>query len=123
MKFSLFLLFREIIIVYWKTHNYTLWVKCRVTEENPLKNSKLRRPPRGGGKVLGRQTGLWSTEAKVRGIVPRAAWHWSGDSSVPNDPFGAQGSTPSYVCPSPAWGCALKPTVLFVGGNGNSERL
>jgi len=21
-------------------------------------------------------TGLWSTEAKVEGIVPKAAWHW-----------------------------------------------
>jgi hypothetical protein len=21
-------------------------------------------------------TGLWSTQAKVEGIVPKAAWHW-----------------------------------------------
>jgi hypothetical protein len=29
----------------------------------------------GRGNVLERQTGLWSTEGKVRGIVPKAAWH------------------------------------------------
>jgi hypothetical protein len=44
------------------------------------------------GNVLGRQTGLWSTEAKVWGTVPKAAWHWGGDSSVANYPFGAPGS-------------------------------
>jgi hypothetical protein len=33
-------------------------------------------------------------------------WHQSGDSSVINDPFGALGSTPLYVCFPPAWGSA-----------------
>jgi hypothetical protein len=47
-----------------------------------------------GSNNLGRQTGLWSTEAKVWGIVPKAAWHWYGDSSVANDPFRASSSTP-----------------------------
>jgi hypothetical protein len=28
--------------------------------------------------------------------MPRAAWHWGGDNSVVNDPFGALGSSPSY---------------------------
>jgi hypothetical protein len=61
---------------------------------HPPPKSNLRHPRRGGGNVLGRQTGLWSTEAKVWGIVPKAAWHWGGDSSVVNDPFGAH----SVVC-------------------------
>jgi hypothetical protein len=34
----------------------------------------------------------------VRGIVPKAAWHWGGDSSDANDSFGASDSTPSCVC-------------------------
>jgi hypothetical protein len=55
---------------------------------------------------LWRQTGPWSTEAKVWGIVPKAAWHWGGDSSVTNDPLGAPGSTPPYVCLLPPWGSA-----------------
>jgi hypothetical protein len=42
----------------------------------------------------------------VWGIVPKAAWHWGGDSSVANDPFGAPGSTRSYVCVTIAWGSA-----------------
>jgi hypothetical protein len=45
-----------------------------------------------GGYVPGRQTGHWSTEAKMSCIVPKAAWHWGGDGSVTNDPFGAPGS-------------------------------
>jgi hypothetical protein len=27
------------------------------------------------GYILGRKTGLWSTEAKVWGNMPKAAWH------------------------------------------------
>jgi len=41
--------------------------------------------------------GLWSTHAKVEGIVPKAAWHWGGDSSVVDDPLGESGCTPLYV--------------------------
>jgi hypothetical protein len=46
-------------------------------------------------------TGLWSTQAKVEGIVLKAAWHWGSDSSVVNDPLWEQGRTPLYVafCP------------------------
>jgi hypothetical protein len=70
-----------------------------------------QKPPLGvlvaeGGNVLGRQTGLWSTEAKVWGIVPKVAWRWRGNTSVANDPFRASGSTPSYVCLPPVWGSA-----------------
>jgi len=39
-------------------------------------------------------TGLWSTQAKVEGIVLKAAWHWSSDSSVANDPLEELGCTP-----------------------------
>jgi hypothetical protein len=69
-----------------------------------------------GGNVLGRQTGLWITEAKVWGIVPKAAWHWGGDRSVVNDDFGAPDSTPSNVCFPPKWrsagGDCLVPQLL-----------
>ena len=41
--------------------------------------------------------GLWSTQAKVEGIVLKAARHWGCDSSIANDPFGEPGHTPSYV--------------------------
>jgi hypothetical protein len=37
--------------------------------------------------------GIRSTEAKMWGIVPKAAWHCGGDSSVVNDCFGARGIT------------------------------
>jgi hypothetical protein len=33
-------------------------------------------------------TRLWSTQAKVDGIVLKAAWHWGNESSVVNDPLG-----------------------------------
>jgi hypothetical protein len=56
--------------------------------------------------ALRRQTGLWSTEAKMWRIVPKSAWHWGGDISVTNDPLGAPGITPSYVCLPPTWGSA-----------------
>jgi hypothetical protein len=42
-------------------------------------------------------TGLWSTQAKVEGIVLKAAWHWGSDSRVVNNPFGEPGQTPLYV--------------------------
>ena len=49
-------------------------------------------------------TGLWSTQAKVEGIVLEAAWHWSSDSSVANDPLGEPGRTPMYVGLPSTWG-------------------
>ena len=42
-------------------------------------------------------TELWSTQAKVEGIVPKAAWHWDSNSNVVNDPLGEPGRTPLYV--------------------------
>ena len=49
-------------------------------------------------------SGLWSTQAKVEGIVLKAAWHWGSDSSVINDPLGEPGHTPLYVGLPSAWG-------------------
>ena len=51
-----------------------------------------------------RLMGLWSTEAKVEGIVPKAAWHWGRGSTVVNDPLGEPGRTPFYVGLLSAWG-------------------
>jgi len=49
-------------------------------------------------------TGLWSTQAKVEGIMLKAAWHWGRDSSVVNDPLGELGHTPLYVGLPSTWG-------------------
>ena len=38
-------------------------------------------------------TGLWSTQAKVEGIVLKAAWHWGSDSCAINDQLGETGRT------------------------------
>jgi hypothetical protein len=35
-------------------------------------------------------TGLRSTQAKVEGIVLKAAWQWGSDCTVVNDPLGNQ---------------------------------
>jgi hypothetical protein len=49
-------------------------------------------------------TGLWSAQAKVECIVPKAALHWGRDSSVVNDPLREPGRTPFYVGLLSAWG-------------------
>jgi hypothetical protein len=49
-------------------------------------------------------TRLWSTAAKVEGIVLRAAWHWGRDSRVVDDPLVEAGRTPLYVGLPPVWG-------------------
>jgi len=41
--------------------------------------------------------GLWSTQAKVEGIVLKAAWHWGRDSNVVNNPFGEPCHTLLYI--------------------------
>jgi len=48
--------------------------------------------------------GLWSTQAKMEGIVPKAAWHWRSDSSAVNNPLGESGCTPLYVGFPTVWG-------------------
>jgi len=58
-------------------------------------------------------TGFWSTQAKVDGIVLKAAWHWGSDCSVvKNNPLGEPGSTPLYSLPS-TWGSVDGVTVCF----------
>ena len=63
-------------------------------------------------------TGLWSTQAKVEGIVLKAAWHWGRDCSVVNDPLGEPGHTPLYVGLPSSWGSVdgdLNVFPLFCG--------
>jgi hypothetical protein len=56
--------------------------------------------------------GLWSTEAKVEGIVPRAALHWNRNSSVINYPHGELGCTPLYVGLPSVW-CFTDSDLMF----------
>jgi len=58
-------------------------------------------------------TGLWSTQAKVEGIVPRAAWHWGRDSSVVNDPLEELGRTPLCVGLPSSWGSVEDDFMFF----------
>ena len=61
-------------------------------------------------------TGLWSTQAKVEGIVPTAAWHWVHwvrYSSVVNDPLGESGPTPLYAGLPSAWGSVDGDLMFF----------
>jgi hypothetical protein len=48
--------------------------------------------------------GLWSTPAKVEGIVLKAAWHWGRDCSVVNYTLVKPGRTPLYVGLPSTWG-------------------
>jgi len=41
--------------------------------------------------------GLWSTKAKVEGMVLKAARHWGRDCRVVNDPLGEPGRTSLYI--------------------------
>jgi hypothetical protein len=63
----------------------------------------------GGHRVKGYYdkhwlTGLWCTQAKVEGIMLKAAWHWGRNSSVINDPLGEPGCTPLYISLPSTWG-------------------
>jgi hypothetical protein len=71
--------------------------------------------------------GLWSTQAKVEGIVLKAAWHWGRDCSVVNDSLGEPGHTPLYVGLPTMWGSVDGDQMFspfFVGGllTGDSDR-
>jgi len=72
-------------------------------------------------------TGLWSTQAKVEGIVLKAAWHWGRNYSVVNDPLWEPGRTPLYVGLPSTWGSVYGDQMFspfFVGGLliGDSDR-
>jgi hypothetical protein len=58
-------------------------------------------------------TGLWSTQAKVEGIVLKATRHWVSDSRVINDPLGEPGRTPLYVGLVSAWGSVDSDCMFF----------
>jgi len=59
---------------------------------------------RCSGDTLMRLTGLWSTQAKVEGIVLKAAWHCGSDGNIVNGPLVEPGRTPLYVGLLSAWG-------------------
>ena len=58
-------------------------------------------------------TGLWSTQAKMEAIMPRAARHWSRDSSVVNDPHREPVGTAFYVGLPSAWVSVDGDLILF----------
>jgi hypothetical protein len=75
--------------------------------------------PDGGCYDTGRLTELWSTQAKVEGIMLKAAWHWGRDCSVKNDPLGEPGRTPLYVGLLYTWGSMDGDQIFspfFMGG-------
>ena len=49
-------------------------------------------------------TGFWSTQAKVKGIALKAAWHWDRDNSDVNHPVGEPDRNPLYVGLPATWG-------------------
>jgi hypothetical protein len=71
---------------------------------------------RCGGYTLLRVTathwlmGLWSTQARVEGIVLKVTWQWGSDSSVVNDPLAESGRTPLAFRPR---GAPWTVTVCF----------
>ena len=63
-------------------------------------------------------TGLWSTQARVEGML-KAAWHWGSDGTAVNDPLGKPGRTTLYVGLPSAWGSVDGDCMIsahFVGG-------
>jgi hypothetical protein len=70
---------------------------------------------------------LWTTQAKVVGIVLKAAWNWSRDCSVVNDPVGEPGRIPMYADLPSTWDSVDGDQMFspfFVGGLliGDSDR-
>ena len=58
------------------------------------------------------QTGLWSTQAKVEGIVLKAAWQWGSDCSVISDPHVGNQAAPHCMAFHPR-GVQWMVTVCF----------
>jgi hypothetical protein len=52
-------------------------------------------------------------EAKVKGNVPKAAWHRGSDSSVDNNPLGEKDRTPLYVGLLSTWGSVDGELMFF----------
>jgi len=71
--------------------------------------------------------GLWSTQAKVEGIVLKTTWHWGRNCNVVNNPLGESRRTPVYVGLPSTWGSVDSDQMFspfFVGGllTGDSDR-
>jgi hypothetical protein len=58
--------------------------------------------------------GLWSTQAKVEGIMPKAAWDWGRNSSVVNDPLGEPSHTQLYIGLQSARGSVDSDLMFFL---------
>jgi hypothetical protein len=58
-------------------------------------------------------TGLWSPQAKVEGIVLKAAWHWGRDYSGLNDRLVEPAPTSLHVCLMSAWGSVDGDLMFF----------
>jgi hypothetical protein len=70
----------------------------RVYHSVPLPNPTLASTSWSGVMSLGQSTGLWSTDAKMWGIMLRAAEYWGGDGSVTSNPFRASCNTHMGLC-------------------------
>jgi len=57
--------------------------------------------------------GLWFTQAKVEGIMLKAAWHWGRDCSVINNSLGEPSHTPLYVVGLRPGGALWTVTMCF----------
>jgi hypothetical protein len=64
------------------------------------------------GLLQHRLTGLWSTKAKVDGIMLKAARHWGSSSSVINNTLGKSGRNPLCVGLPSAWS-SVEVTAVF----------
>jgi hypothetical protein len=60
--------------------------------------SKIKPHHRAEGGCLRQQTGLWSTKAKVSGIMIWPAWHWGGGRSVTKWFLQAKRQPAIYFC-------------------------
>jgi len=58
-------------------------------------------------------TGLWSTQTKVEGIVPRAPWHWVEIAVLLTIPLGKQAALPLYVGLPSAWDSLNGELIFF----------
>ena len=66
--------------------------------------------------------GPWSTQAKVEGIVLKAAWHWRSNSSVVNAPLGKPGHT-QHMSVFRTRGTPWTVTVVFLVSRDSSLKL
>jgi hypothetical protein len=79
------------------------WITAVMASKTSSLNPTLAPPRRRGGQVPRTTNRLWSTEAKVCGIMlNKGCMALMGDSHVAKDLFGTHGSTLLYVCLLPA---------------------